>query len=96
MSAASSKLLIDCYARLGLLAQACSAAKSAIAVLEPADTRRVIAAALEQDVVLPANELAAALFQVTGSAEDAALALNRERERESREQDASALGDSVT
>ncbi len=95
LSIGATKLLIDCYARLGLLVEACSVAKSAIALLEPADTRRVIAAALEQNAAPSANELAAALFQRTGSAEDAALALKRGHEREPREQDASALGDSV-
>jgi Zn-dependent protease len=95
LSAPACKLLIDAYAQLGLFARACAVAKDVLDVLDPADTRRVIEAALEHAALPAATELACALFQLTGSAEDLDLTRAGEREREAPDRDASSLRDSV-
>jgi len=98
LGAAATKLLIDSYAHLRRFANACAVARDALDVLEPTDTRRVIEAAFAQGAIAPGTELAAALFQRTSTAEDAALhaqGLARLREPSPGPQDSAALRDSV-
>jgi hypothetical protein len=95
LSAPACKLLIDVYARLGLFARACAVAKEGLHVLDPADTRRVIAAALEHSALPAATELADALFQLTGNVEDADPTRAGDPEREALAREAAPLRDSV-
>ena len=100
LGASATKLLIDSYARVGLFDRACAAAKGALRVLDPVDTRRVIAVGFEQNATGPATELAAALFALTRSPEDAAahasgLARLDDQRRDSGPRDPAALRDSV-
>jgi Zn-dependent protease len=94
----ATKLLIDSYARLGLWPRACAVTKEAFGLLDPADIRCVVQVAFVENAIVAATELAAGLFQLTCSVEDAALhaqGLSRLREREPGPPDTSGLRDSV-
>jgi Zn-dependent protease len=94
----ATKLLIDSYARLGLFTRACAVTKEALGLLTLADARRVVEASFAQNAIIPGSELAAELFQRTGSAEDAALqarGLARLRDRKPSPRDSAGLRDSV-
>jgi Zn-dependent protease len=71
LCAEAIKLLIDLHARVGSLERACAVASAEMADLDPDDTRRVIEAAFEAEAFAPATKLAAELFAVTGSPDDA-------------------------